>query len=106
MSYVIIVEFRLKQGTRAEFRRLIDANAAASVRNEDGCLQFDVLEPEGEDDRVLLYEIYADRAAFDAHVLSEHFRTFARSSDPLCLQKNTVACRLAFAGAAGAAKAP
>jgi Antibiotic biosynthesis monooxygenase len=48
MLFAILVEFHLKEGTRSQFRRLIDANADASVRNEPGCLQFDVLEPEGE----------------------------------------------------------
>jgi autoinducer 2-degrading protein len=99
MLFVVVVEFHLKHGTRAEFRRLIDANADASVRNEPGCLQFDVLEPECESDRVLLYEIYSDRAAFDEHRRSEHFRIFADASEALCLKKSVTSCTLAFSGA-------
>lgn len=74
--YTIIVEFRLKPGALAAFRRAMVANARASVRDEPGCRRFDVLEPKGESDRILLYEIYADRAAFDAHVRSAHFAAF------------------------------
>ena len=99
MLFVVVVEFQLKQGARAEFRSLIDANADASVRNEPGCLQFDVLEPEGEGDRVLLYEIYADKAAFDAHLKTDHFRVFAGASEALCLQKSVKRCNLVFSGA-------
>ena len=104
MLFVVVVEFQLKQGARAEFRRLIDTNADASVKNEPGCLQFDVLEPEGDDDRVLLYEIYSDKAAFDAHLRSDHFRTFAGASEALCLQKSVTRCDLVFSGADVATK--
>ena len=104
MLFAIIVEFHLKQGARPEFRRLIDANADASVRTEPGCLQFDVLESEGEGDRVLLYEIYSDKAAFDAHLQTEHFRIFAGASEALCLQKKVTRCDLVFSGADVASK--
>lgn len=104
MLFAIVVDFHLKQGARSEFRRLIDANADASVRTEPGCLQFDVLEPEGEADRVLLYEIYSDKAAFDAHRQTEHFRIFAVASEALCLQKKVTSCNLAFSGADIASK--
>ena len=40
---------------------------APRSRDEPGCRRFDVVEPQGEPDRVLLYEIYDDEAAFDAH---------------------------------------
>ena len=99
MLFTIVVEFHVKEGARSEFRRLIDANAEASVRSEPGCLQFDVLEPEGEGDRVILYEIYCDRAAFDEHLRSEHFRTFANASEALCLKKSVERCNLVFSGA-------
>jgi quinol monooxygenase YgiN len=99
MLFTVFVEFLLKPGMRADFRRLIDVNADASVRNEPGCLQFDVLEPEGEGDRILLYEIYTDQAAFEAHLRTEHFATFAGASDALCLQKKVTRCGLVFSGA-------
>jgi quinol monooxygenase YgiN len=106
MLFVIVVDFQLKPGARPEFRRLIDANADASVRDEPGCLQFDVLEPEGEGDRVLLYEIYSDKAAFDAHLQTEHFKVFNSASAHLCLQKSVTRCDLVFSGANVASRRP
>ena len=99
MLFVVVVEFHLKPGAQSEFRALIDANADASVKNEPGCLQFDVLEPEGEGDRVLLYEIYTDKTAFDAHLQSEHFHVFNGASESLCLRKSVIRCGLVFSGA-------
>jgi len=99
MLFVVVVDLQLKPGTRSQFRGLIDANADASVKNEPGCLQFDVLEPEDESDRVLLYEIYSDQAAFDAHRQTEHFHIFNRASESLCLGKSVTRCGLVFSGA-------
>ena len=72
-GYVVLVDFRLKPGARAVFRNLIDDNARQSGRLEPGCRRFDVVEPHGDEDTVLLYEIYRDRAAFEAHLRSEQF---------------------------------
>ena len=99
MLFVIFVEFQLKPGMRAQFRKLIDANADASVRDEPGCLQFDVLEPEGDGDRVLLYEIYTNRAAFEAHLKTDHFHVFNNASESLCLRKTVTRCDLVCSGA-------
>ena len=63
---VILVEFELHPGKEPEFRQLVLENAAASLRDEPGCSLFDVLTPEGgPSDRIVLYEIYDDAAAFD-----------------------------------------
>jgi quinol monooxygenase YgiN len=97
-GYTIIVDFRLKPGTRREFRRLIDVNAKLSATREPGCRRFDVLEPVGEDDRIVLYEIYSDRAAFDAHTKTEHFAHFDVESAGLVTSKHVVACELALEG--------
>jgi autoinducer 2-degrading protein len=88
--YAITVAFELQDGTRERFLELIRANAAASVAEEPGCYRFDVLTPRaggnGSAD-VLLYEIYADRAAFDAHVKSPHFLAFDAASRALVRSK-------------------
>jgi quinol monooxygenase YgiN len=97
-GYVILVEFRLKPGSRDAFRRLIDENARTSVREEPGCRRFDVLEPMKEKDRVLLYEIYDDRAAFEVHLKAGHFASFNEASAPLVAEKIVRECDLACAG--------
>jgi (4S)-4-hydroxy-5-phosphonooxypentane-2,3-dione isomerase len=93
---VILVEFELAPGTRDEFRRLVLENATASVRDEPGCRQFDVLVPDGEaGDRVVLYEIYDNAAAFDAHLASEHYARFAVATEAVVREKTVR--RLSFA---------
>ncbi len=86
-GYVIMVDFKLRPGAGPAFRRLIDENARASAQGEPGCRRFDVMEPKGQIDRVMLYEIYDDRAAFEAHLKTLHFASFNRDSEPLVAEK-------------------
>jgi quinol monooxygenase YgiN len=52
-------------------------NARRSREDEPGCRQFDVSVDEARPAVVYLYELYDDRAAFDAHLVSPHFVAFA-----------------------------
>ena len=74
--YAVCVNFHLKPGTGAAFMPLILDNAATSLRDEPACHQFDVAQNSREPDAVFLYELYSDRAAFDAHLASAHFQAF------------------------------
>jgi quinol monooxygenase YgiN len=99
-GFVVIVDFRLAPGARARFRPLVDANATASVREEPGCRRFDVVEPAGEQDRIVLYEIYDDEAAFDAHCRAAHFLSFDAESAPLVAEKLVMRAELVCEGSA------
>ncbi len=86
----VVVEFVVEPDRLHPFLKLITENAQQSVRSEPGCLQFDVAVPRLEDDdrnTVLLYEIYADDAAFAAHLTTPHYRNFARDAEPLVRSK-------------------
>ena len=85
--FVIVVEFRIHPGKMTAFRRLMDENARTSCRDEPGCRRFDVLGSPKDPDFILLYEIYDDRAAFDAHVKTGHFLSFNSESAPLVANK-------------------
>ncbi|MEZ5926078.1 MAG: putative quinol monooxygenase [Hyphomicrobiaceae bacterium] len=99
-AFVIIVDFKLNPGTRPEFRKLIDVNAQTSVRDETGCRRFDVLEPEGESDRIVLYEIYDSRADLEAHIATEHYKSFDKASAAMVAEKTVTAFALACEGGA------
>lgn len=92
-AFAITVAFELADGAFPEFHRLVSENAALSVELEPNCLRFDVLTPEhaAEAKHVFLYEIYRDRAAFDLHLASEHFRQFDQRSRDLVISKTVLA---------------
>ncbi len=96
--FVITVDFTVKPGAMTAFRKLIDKNAKDSCADEPGCRRFDVLVPIESGDKIFLYEIYDDRAAFDAHLKTPHFEVFNRESEGLVISKKVVQYNLACEG--------
>ena len=75
--YVVIVDIHIQFQHREAFVAAMLENARLSVQDEPGCLQFDVVEDETDPTHLILYEVYADRAAFEEdHLLREHFKTW------------------------------
>jgi quinol monooxygenase YgiN len=64
----LIASVEVAPGRRDEFLPLLKAHAARCLKDELGTLQFDVLLPHDDGDKVMLYELYEDQAAFDAHI--------------------------------------
>ncbi|HVZ13556.1 MAG TPA: putative quinol monooxygenase [Bauldia sp.] len=85
-SFAVVVAFVVHNEFRDEFLALVSTNAAASVREERGCRRFDVVLPEAPD-TIYLYEIYDDRASFDAHLASDHFRRFDEATRSMIAAK-------------------
>jgi quinol monooxygenase YgiN len=93
--FAITVAFAVKPDCRLPFLKLVCENAAASLGSEAGCLRFDVLEPlSGGDPDILLYEVYADRAAFKAHLASPHFLSFDAATRDMVVGKTVTEFRL------------
>lgn len=81
--YGLLLKTRLKPGTCDAFMDAMGVNAAASVRDEAGCLTFDVLRDRSDADLVWLYEVYVDEAAFEAHMRTPHFLASRPLVEPL-----------------------
>ena len=83
MSLVIYVEFMIKPAAVARFHALMLENARRSLADEPGCRRFDVLVDAESPNRIVLYEIYESPAAFDQHMATAHYKTFAAAVDDL-----------------------
>ena len=82
MTFVLQVEIRIKPGNEAAFMAKANENAAAA-RQEPGCRRFDVLVDPQDKTRVMLYEIYNDEQAFEAHQQTPHFKKYVAEAVPL-----------------------
>ena len=82
-KFVLVVEFDVKPECLDEFNRLIDINAHASVANEAGCYQFDVVRGMEDPSKILLYEVYASEEAFKVLVGWAHPQPFLAAAKPL-----------------------
>ena len=76
---VVLVEFLARAYFTERFGELIAANARASLEHETGCRRFDILVDPEEPRRFVLYEIYDDGEAFELHLRSAHYRSFAEA---------------------------
>jgi len=102
--YVIAVLFELRPAHAHAFCDAVLRNAAASLRDEPGCRRFDVCVADGGA-RCFLYELYDDRAAFDAHLATPHFTEFSAATEPMVTNKRIDAYELAANPYAAAAAA-
>jgi autoinducer 2-degrading protein len=71
--FSLMVQLEVRPERREEFLAAIATNAEASVRDEPGCLRFDVCSVASDENRFVLYELYADADAFAAHKAAPHF---------------------------------
>jgi autoinducer 2-degrading protein len=75
MPKTVIATWVAREGHEDAVAELLRANSEAS-RAEPGCRDFTVLREVGEPRTFVLYEVYDDEAAFDAHRQSEHFKRY------------------------------
>jgi len=80
--FVLSVDLRIKPENVESFLAKAVENAAAS-RKEPGCRQFDVLVDPEDRTQAMLYEVYVDEKAFDAHQQTPHFKKYLAEAVPL-----------------------
>jgi autoinducer 2-degrading protein len=82
MAFVLQVEIRIKPENVERFMAMVLENGT-NARKEPGCKAFDVLVDPAEPTRVMLYEVYADEKAFEAHQATPHFKKYLAEAVPL-----------------------
>ena len=78
--YIIIAPIQIKAEFKEQFVSGITENARGAVNDEPGCLRFDVVQDANDDNRIWVYEVYRDEAAFQAHTQAPHFLKFRDAS--------------------------
>jgi quinol monooxygenase YgiN len=82
MSFVLAVMLRIKPENVDRFLEKALANAR-EARKEPGCRQFEVLVDPKERTKVMLFEVYNDESAFEAHQATPHFKKYLAEAVPL-----------------------
>lgn len=85
--YVVAVTFHVDAAHADAFLIAVTENARQSLECEPECHRFDVAVGENGPATVFLYELYTDRAAFDAHLASAHFKSFETLVSPWVTSK-------------------
>ena len=82
MSFALVVNIRIKPENVDAFMQRLKENASAA-RKEPGCRQFDVLVDPKDRTKAMLYEVYDDEKAFEAHQQTPHFKKYLAEAVPL-----------------------
>ena len=80
--FVLVVNIRIKPENIDIWMKKALENAR-EARKEPGCKQFDVLVDPKDKAKVMLYEIYSDEKAFEAHQQTAHFKKYLAEAVPL-----------------------
>lgn len=75
-AFALVVRFTVKPGREADFDALTAATVADVHRDEPGTLLYVTHEVADRPGERIFYELYRDRAAFDAHEAQPHVRHF------------------------------
>ena len=95
--FVVIVDWTVAERDAAAFAQLLKTQATNSLEREEACRIFDVAQDPSAPGNFMLYELYDTKAAFEAHLASEHFQAFAPQAETMTLEK-TVRTMVRIAG--------
>ncbi len=82
MALVLQVNIRVKPENLDAFMQKLQENAAAA-RKEPGCRQFEVLVDPQDKTKLMLFEVYDDQKAFEAHQAGAAFKKYLAEAVPL-----------------------
>ena len=94
-AHALVVEIRPHPGKKAALLARLAQHRANVLGNEPGCLRFDILESQDDEDTLFLYEVYEDAAALEAHGRTAHFQAYREDTGPMIAERRRTLCTLA-----------
>jgi len=92
---VLFVELEIAPGRRDDFIARAREHRANVVKNEPDCHRFDISVPQDSDTMVRLYEVYADEAAFEAHMNTPYMKEYREDTGAWIADRKWFKCTLA-----------
>jgi quinol monooxygenase YgiN len=93
-KYAIVATIKTAPGKRDEYLKHLRAHAERCRRDEPGTLAFEILVPHEQADTLMLYELYKDKAAFDAHWNGASIQQARKDTAGLSLGLTGIRCDL------------
>jgi (4S)-4-hydroxy-5-phosphonooxypentane-2,3-dione isomerase len=84
---VNVVEYDVQPGQVDAYLAALKENAAASVK-EPGCHEFNILVSQKDPNHVLIFEVYDDAAAAQAHRETDHFKKYAATIKDMFVKRD------------------
>ncbi len=93
------VKVRVKAEERERFLKAIEVDALGSERDEPGCLRFNVLRDQQDQNVYYFFEVYRDAAALEAHRAAPHYAVWRAAADTLDGPAQATRCDTVFPAA-------
>ncbi len=94
--YALIVSLKIKPDQRERFLEAIEDDATCSVRDEPGCLRFNVLQDEADENRFYFFEVYRDKDALAAHQQTPHYARWMEARAEVVESAERIATQTVF----------
>jgi|SRR5579859_4550258 len=95
--FALVVSLKVKPELREKFLAAAEDDSICSVRDEPGCVRFDVLQDNADPNHFFYYEVYRDEAAYQAHSQAPHYaRWRAAAAEVLAEPTSPVRCTTLF----------
>jgi autoinducer 2-degrading protein len=75
-GFVLAVKLKVKRDSIDKFMAAVQENGKAARETEPGCKTFDILVDAKDPTSMMLYEVYTNEAAFEAHQQTPHFKKY------------------------------
>ena len=90
------VKVRVKPDMRQKFLDAIEVDALGSEQDEPGCVRFNVLQDDADENVYYFYEVYRDEAAVAAHRAAPHYAVWKAAADTLDGPTERIECTAVF----------
>ena len=90
------VKVRVKPDMRQKFLDAIEVDALGSEQDEPGCVRFNVLQDDADENVYYFYEVYRDEVAVEAHRAAPHYAVWKAAADTLDGATERVDCTSVF----------
>src|SRR2546430_3166566 len=87
---------RVKAELRKRFLEAMEVDARGSERDVPGCLRFNVLQDEHDENVYYFYEVYKDQAALEAHRAMPDYAVWRAAADTLDGPTEATRCQTVF----------
>lgn len=91
-AYVIIATIELDAGDVERYRTALLGHRERCLEHEPGTLQFEVLRPNDSDGKLLIYEVYTDEAAFEAHREGDSMKRIRAETEGIPISLSLIRC--------------
>jgi quinol monooxygenase YgiN len=88
--HVRVAELEIDAAQASAFAAALREVGQASVRSEEGCLALYAVAEKQDPSRVRVFEIYRDRAAYEAHLLTPHFKKFRATTEAMVKSRKLI----------------